>query len=59
MKEFCENQYCESPGLREVPVSVRKAGDQRRTLCAACEEAYSCGVQHGRMTVEQSPLCAK
>ena len=56
MKEFCENQYCESPGFKEVPVSVRKAGDQRRTLCAACEEAYTWGVQHGRMTVEQSPL---
>ena len=56
MEKFCENQYCESPGFKEVPVSVRKPGDQRRTLCAPCEEAYTWGVQHGRMTAEQSPL---
>ena len=56
MKKFCENQYCESPGVKEVPVSVRRPGDQRRTLCAACEEAYTWGVQHGRMTTEQAPL---
>ena len=56
MKKFCENQHCESPGFKDVPVSVRKPGDQRRTLCAACEEAYTWGVQHGTMTVEHSPL---
>lgn len=56
MNKFCENQYCESPGFKEVAVSVRKLGDQRRTLCAPCEEAYTWGVQRGRMTVEQAPL---
>ena len=56
MEKFCENQYCESPGVKEVPVSVRKSGDQRRTLCAGCEEVYAWGVQHGRMTVEQARL---
>jgi hypothetical protein len=29
---------------------VAKPGDEKRTLCAACEEAYTWGVQHGRMT---------
>ena len=56
MKEFCENQYCESPGFKEVPVPVRRPGDQRRTLCAACEEVYTWGVRHGTMTAGQSPM---
>jgi hypothetical protein len=51
MKQFCENPNCDSPGFREVPVSVNKPFDQKRTLCAACEEAYVWGVQHGRMVV--------
>ena len=49
MKDFCENPLCENAAFKEVSVSVRKSGDQKRTLCAACEEAYSWGVQHGRM----------
>jgi len=49
MKEFCENPDCESPAFKEVPVSVSKPSDQKRTLCATCEEAYSWGVQHGAM----------
>ena len=56
MKEFCENPCCESPGVKEVPVSVNSPGDQRRTLCAACEEAYTWGVQHGGFTADQIPL---
>jgi hypothetical protein len=52
MKRFCENPNCDSPGFKEVPVSVRRASDQRRTLCAACEEVYTWGVQHGRMTTQ-------
>ena len=56
MKEFCENQYCERPGCNEVAVSVQNPGDQKRTLCAPCEEAYSWGVRHGRMTVEHARL---
>ena len=47
MNPFCDNPLCENPGFKEVPVSVRKAGDQRRTLCAPCEEAYTWGIQHG------------
>ncbi len=47
MMDFCENQYCENPGVKVVPVSVNKPSDQRRTLCATCEEAYTWGVQHG------------
>jgi len=50
MKRFCENPNCENTGFKEVPVSVRNAADQRRTLCVTCEEAYSWGVQHGEMS---------
>ena len=50
MKEFCENEFCDSPGAKVVPVSVNRAADQRRTLCTTCEEAYTWGVQHGTMT---------
>lgn len=52
MKEFCENPLCENPGFKEVPVSVDKPGDQVRTLCATCEEAFSWGVQHGGMSLD-------
>ena len=50
MREFCENQLCENPSFKEVPVSVDDPADQTRTLCAACEEAYTWGVQHGTFT---------
>jgi hypothetical protein len=50
MKEFCENPNCETPGFKEVPVSVNKPSDQKRTLCATCEEAYTWGVQHGSIS---------
>jgi len=50
MKPFCDNPNCEAPGFKVVPVSVNKPSDQKRTLCATCEEAYTWGVQHGRMT---------
>ena len=56
MKEFCENQYCENPGAKMVPVSVKRASDQQRTLCVPCEEAYTWGVQHGTMTAQAKPL---
>ena len=49
MKEYCENQYCEAPAIKEVPVSVHHASDQKRSLCSTCHEAYIWGVQHGRM----------
>lgn len=54
MKEFCENQYCENPGAKEVHVSVSEAFDQVRTLCMTCEEVYTWGVQHGAMSVAES-----
>ena len=54
MRDFCENQYCENPGAKEVPVSVSTASDQVRTLCVTCEEAYTWGVQHGAMAVAES-----
>lgn len=54
MKDFCENQYCENPGAKVVPVSVSKPSDQRRTLCVPCEEAYTWGVQHGTITAQAS-----
>jgi len=50
MKDFCENPYCENPAAKVVPVSVNRPSDQRRTLCIPCEEAYSWGVQHGRIS---------
>jgi hypothetical protein len=62
MKEFCENQYCDSPGAKVVPVSVARPSDQKRTLCIPCEEAYTWGVQHGTITSEVSseiPLVSK
>ena len=56
MKEFCENEFCENPGAKVVPVSVEKPSDQKRTLCTACEEAYTWGVQHGTMTAHARPI---
>jgi hypothetical protein len=50
VKPFCQNPNCESPGIKVVLVSVRNASDQRRTLCATCEEVFTWGVQHGRIT---------
>jgi hypothetical protein len=50
MEKFCQNPLCENAASRQVPVSVEKASDQRRALCAACEEVYSWGVQYGRMS---------
>ena len=55
MKDFCENQSCENPGAKVVPVSVNRPSDQRRTLCSTCEEAYTWGVQHGTITAQAKP----
>ena len=55
MKDFCENQYCDNPGAKVVPVSVDKPSDQKRTLCVTCEETYSWGVQHGTITAHARP----
>ena len=48
MKKYCQNPLCENEAIKEVPVSAETASDQTRALCAACEESYSWGVQHGR-----------
>ena len=55
MNDFCENQYCENPGTKVVPVSTDKPSDQKRTLCVTCEEAYTWGVQHGTITAQAKP----
>jgi hypothetical protein len=50
MEEYCQNPLCENEATKQVPVSISKPGDQKRSLCAACEEVYTWGVQHGRMS---------
>jgi hypothetical protein len=52
MEEYCQNPLCENEAIKEVPVSVETASDQMRSLCATCEEAYTWGVQHGKMFCE-------
>jgi hypothetical protein len=53
MKKFCENEFCENPGAKVVAVSVDRPADQGRTLCAACEESFSWGVQHGTLAARE------
>jgi hypothetical protein len=50
MEKYCQNPLCESEASKQVPVSVDRPGDQKRSLCAACEEVYTWGVQHGQMS---------
>jgi transcription elongation factor Elf1 len=47
MERHCQNPWCENEAVKEVPVSVNKASDEMRSVCAACEAVYSWGVQHG------------
>jgi hypothetical protein len=47
---FCDNEYCEHPAVKRVPVSEDEAGDSTRWFCEACENAYAIGVQHGTLT---------
>jgi hypothetical protein len=49
MERYCQNPLCENEATKVVLVSVDKPADQRRSLCAVCEEVYSWGVQHGRI----------
>lgn len=56
MKTYCENPLCENKSVKKVPVSVDKPSDQTRALCATCEEAYTWGVQHGKMIVREEKL---
>ena len=50
MNEYCENPLCQNRSTKNVPVSVDKPSDQKRSLCATCQEACTWGVQHGRMS---------
>ena len=56
MERFCENSLCENEAVKMVPVSVNKASNQKRSLCAACQEAYDWGVQHARMTPKRKRI---
>ncbi len=47
MKKYCENERCPNEAVTDVTVSVDRPSDQRRSLCATCQEAYGWGVQHG------------
>jgi hypothetical protein len=55
MKAFCENELCENPGYKVVLVSCFKPCDGKRTLCAACEEVYTWGLQHGMLVCGGDP----
>jgi hypothetical protein len=50
VEKYCQNPLCENEATKQVPVSVERGGDQKRSLCAVCEEVYTWGVQHGQMT---------
>ena len=50
METYCQNPLCENEAVKQVPVSIGKASDQKRALCAVCEEVYSWGVQHGQLS---------
>ena len=48
MKKYCQNPLCDAEAVKQVKVSVKKPSDERRSLCARCEEAFVWGVQHGK-----------
>ena len=49
MEKYCQNPLCDAEAVKQVKVSVKKASDERRSLCACCEEVFVWGVQHGKM----------
>ena len=49
MEKYCQNPLCQSEAGKQVKVSVKKASDERRSLCACCETVFSWGVQHGKL----------
>ena len=57
--EFCQNENCDSPSVKDVRVSVNRASDEVRSLCATCEEAYTIGVQHGTMLAQAKPTLGR
>jgi hypothetical protein len=48
MEKYCQNPLCEAEAVKEVKVSVRKPSDEKRALCACCEEVFVWGMQHGK-----------
>jgi hypothetical protein len=50
MERYCQNPYCENEATKTIPVSVDRPSDQKRALCAVCEEVYTWGIQHGQIT---------
>ncbi len=50
MEKYCQNPLCENIAAKQVPVSVHEPSDQKRALCAVCEEVYTWGVQQGQMS---------
>jgi hypothetical protein len=56
MNRRCQNSLCENEAVKDVPVSVAGASDQKRALCGACKQAYDWGVRHGRMTPKRKRI---
>lgn len=56
MEKYCQNPCCDNEAVKDVPVSVNNASDNRRSLCSVCNEAYTWGVQHGRMAMMRSKI---
>ena len=56
MNRRCQNSLCRNEAVKDVPVSVAKASDQKRALCVVCTEAYDWGVRHGRMTSKRKRI---
>ena len=48
MEKYCQNPLCDTEAVKEVEVSVKKPSDEKRSLCACCEEVFVWGVQHGK-----------
>ena len=48
MEKYCQNPLCDAEAVKQVKVSVKKPSDERRSLCACCEEVFVWGVQHGK-----------
>ena len=53
MDRYCDNPRCENEATKSVRVSLDAPGDDTRALCAACDEVFAWGVQHGRMLAEE------
>ena len=49
MDKYCHNPLCDSEAVKDVKVSVNRPSDEKRSLCACCEEVFLWGVQHGKM----------